>query len=250
MMKVIAIIPARFDSTRFPGKPLVKLGNKYIIQHVYEQAKKSGLFAEIIVGTDDQRIFEAVKGFGGKVTLTSKKHKSGTDRVAEVCTKLFCCKDADIIINIQGDEPFITEKPLKKLIEAFDDPEVMVASLMHKTSADIENPNVVKVVCDENNNALNFSRIPSPEPQIINYKHIGVYAFRRKTLFEFVKLPESKLEKIEKLEQLRLLENGYKIKMVLTFYKGFGIDTPQDLEKAEKLLTDTHRKTWIKERIS
>ena len=236
-MKVIAIIPARFDSTRFPGKPLAKLGNKYIIQHVYEQAQKSGLFAEVIVGTDDQRIFEAVNGFGGKVTLTSKKHKSGTDRVAEVCNKMSCCKDADVIINVQGDEPFITEKPLRKLIEAFNDPEVMVASLMHETSADIENPNVVKVVCDENNNALSFSRTPNPESRTPNFKHIGVYAFRRKTLFEFVELPESKLEKAEKLEQLRLLENGYKIKMVLTSYKGIGIDTLQDLEKAEKMMT-------------
>ncbi|MDA3813614.1 MAG: 3-deoxy-manno-octulosonate cytidylyltransferase [Candidatus Cloacimonetes bacterium] len=238
-MKVIAIIPARYDSTRFPGKPLAKLGNKYIIQHVYEQAQKSGLFAEVIVGTDDQRIFEAVEGFAGKVILTSKKHKSGTDRVAEVCGKMLICEDADVIINVQGDEPFITEKPLRKLIEAFDDPKVMVASLMHEASADIENPNVVKVVCDENNNALNFSRSPIPYSRTSKtgyFKHIGVYAFRRKTLFEFVELPESRLEKIEKLEQLRLLENGYKIRMVITEYKGIGIDTPQDLERAENLL--------------
>ena len=235
-MKVIAIIPARFDSTRFPGKPLAKLGNKYIIQHVYEQTQKSGLFSEVIVGTDDQRIFEAVDGFNGKVTLTSKKHKSGTDRVAEVCDKMPCCRDADVVVNVQGDEPFITEKPLRKLIEAFNDKSVQVASLMHKIKHDIENPNIVKVICDENNNALNFSRVPNPKPRIPNYKHIGVYAFRRKVLFEFVELPESKLEKLEKLEQLRLLENGYKIRMVLTCYKGIGIDTPQDLEKAEKML--------------
>ena len=235
-MKVIAIIPARFDSTRFPGKPLAKLGNKYIIQHVYEQAQKSGLFTEVIVGTDDQRIFEAVDGFNGKVTLTSKKHKSGTDRVAEVCDKMACCKDADVIVNVQGDEPFITEKPLRKLIEVFNDPEVMVASLMHEITKDIEDPNVVKVVCDANYYALNFSRSPIVLDQLPNYKHIGVYAFRRKTLFEFVELPKSKLEKIEKLEQLRLLENGCKIKMVLTSYKGIGIDTPQDLERAENLL--------------
>ena len=238
-MKVIAIIPARFDSTRFPGKPLAKLGNKYIIQHVYEQAQKSGLFTEVIVGTDDQRIFEAVNGFGGKVTLTSKRHKSGTDRVAEVCNKMSCCKDADVIINVQGDEPFITKEPLRKLIEAFDDSEVMVASLMHEANTDIENRNIVKVVCDENNNALSFSRSPIPHVRTSKtgyFKHIGVYAFRRKTLFEFIKLPESKLEKLEKLEQLRLLENGFKIKMVLTSYKGIGIDTPQDLEKAEKMI--------------
>jgi len=234
-MKIIAIIPARFDSTRFPGKPLAKLGNKYIIQHVYEQAKKSNLFEEVIVGTDDQRIFEAVEGFGGKVTLTSKKHKSGTDRVAEVCNKMSCCNDADVIVNVQGDEPFITERPLRKLIEAFNDPEVMVASLMHETSADIENPNVVKVVCDENSNALNFSRIYNSDSQTKNYKHIGVYAFRREALFEFVKLPEGRMEKSERLEQLRLIENGYKIRMILTDYKGIGIDTPQDLERAENL---------------
>lgn len=236
-MKVIAIIPARFDSTRFPGKPLAKLGNKYIIQHVYEQAQKSNLFEEVIVGTDDQRIFEAVDRFGGKVTLTSKKHQSGTDRVAEVCDKMPCCNDADVIVNVQGDEPFIAADPLRKLIEAFIDPSVQVASLMHQLKNDIENPNVVKVICDVHQNALNFSRIPFIGSRNPNYKHIGVYAFRRKVLFEFVKLPESKMEKIEKLEQLRLLENGYKIRMVLTSYKGIGIDTPEDLEKAERILT-------------
>jgi len=235
-MKVIAVIPARFDSTRFPGKPLAKLGNKYIIQHVYEQAVKSGLFADVLVGTDDQRIFEAVKNFNGNVVLTSKKHKSGTDRVAEVCNKMLSCKDADVIVNVQGDEPFISAEPLKLLIEAFKDESVQVASLMHKLENDIENPNVVKVICDEQNNALSFSRTPIPGSRALYYKHIGVYAFRRLTLFEFVDLPESKLEKIEKLEQLRLLENGYKIRMVLTSYKGIGIDTPEDLENADKLL--------------
>lgn len=248
-MKVIAIIPARFDSTRFPGKPLAKLGNKYIIQHVYEKAKNSNLFEEVIVGTDDQRIFEAVDGFGGEVTLTSKKHKSGTDRVAEVCQKIKSCIDADVIINVQGDEPFITKEPLRKLINAFGDPEVMVASLMHEIKKDIENPNVVKVVCDEKNDAISFSRSvipftrnPSPQtPYPEYYKHIGVYAFRRKMLFDFVNLPMSENEKSERLEQLRLLDNGYKIRMVLTDYKGIGIDTQQDLEKAERLLTDRHR---------
>jgi len=149
---------------------------------------------------------------------------------------MFCCRDADVVVNVQGDEPFITEKPLRKLIDVFNDPDVMVASLMHKITKNIEDPNVVKVVCDENNDAFNFSRTPNTESITPNYKHIGVYAFRRKTLFEFIELPESKLEKIEKLEQLRLLENGYKIRMVLTLYKGIGIDTTQDLEKAENLL--------------
>jgi len=248
-MKVIAITPARFDSTRFPGKPLAKLENKYIIQHVYEQAVKSELFEEVIVGTDDQRIFEVVDRFNGKVILTSKKHNSGTDRIAEVCNKLEICKDADIIVNVQGDEPFITKKPLRKLLEVFNEPEVKVASLMHKISKDIEDPNVVKVVVDKNNFALYFSRsvIPfdrdsksqnlNPESQFSKYyKHVGVYAFRKETLFEFVSLPLSNLEKIEKLEQLRLLENGYKIKMVETSYSGIGIDTPEDLEKAENFI--------------
>lgn len=238
-MKIVAIIPARYDSTRFPGKPLAKLGNKYIIQHVYEQAIKSGLFADVIVGTDDQRIFEAVNNFNGNVVLTSKRHKSGTDRVAEVCNKLLSCNDADVIVNVQGDEPFINETPLKMLIEAFDDQSVQVASLMHELNNDIENPNNVKVVCDKESNALYFSRAVIPfaqESKTSYHKHIGVYAFRRKTLFEFVKLSESKLEKIEKLEQLRLLENGYNIRMVHTSYKGIGIDTPEDLKNAEQLL--------------
>ena len=238
-MKAIAVIPARFDSTRFPGKPLAKLGNKYIIQRVYEQTKSSGLFAEVIVGTEDQRIFEAVAEFGGKVTLTSKKHRSGTDRVAEVCKKLPCCSDAEVIVNVQGDEPFITEEPLNELIKVFTDPSVQVASLMHKITQDITDPNTVKVVCDKNNNALYFSRLPIPYPRSSEtdyFKHVGVYAFRRKILLEFVELPVSKLERIEKLEQLRFLENGYQIRMVLTDYKGIGIDTPHDLKKAENLL--------------
>lgn len=235
-MKIVAIIPARYDSTRFPGKPLVKLGNKYIIQHVYERAIKSNLFDKVIIGTDDQRIFEAVDGFGGKVILTSKKHKSGTDRVAEVCNKMECCRDADVIVNVQGDEPFISEKPIKKLIAVFNDPDVKIATLMHKITNDLDNPNIVKVICDENNNALNFSRTPFKDSRTRNFKHIGVYAFRRKTLFEFIELPESKREKTERLEQLRLLDNGYKIRMVLTDYKGVGIDTPEDLLKAEKML--------------
>jgi len=235
-MKVIAVIPARYDSTRFPGKPLAKLGNKYIIQHVYEQAVQSKLFAEVVVGTDDQRIFEAVDSFGGEVALTSKKHNSGTDRVAEVCRKVSCCKDADVIVNVQGDEPFISEQPLKKLINEFNDPHVKVATLMHTLKADLNNPNVVKVVCDENNDAINFSRAPFRDKDYKNFKHIGVYAFRRKMLFDFVELPMSQNEKNERLEQLRLLDNGYNIRMVLTDYNGVGIDTPDDLIKAEKIL--------------
>lgn len=238
-MKAIAIIPARYDSTRFPGKPLVKLGTKYIIQHVYERTFGSGLFDDVIVGTDDQRIFEAVNKFGGKVILTSRQHESGTDRIAEVCKKLPYLHDVDIVVNVQGDEPFISAEPLQKLLYAFEDPKVEVASLMHRLNKDIENPNIVKVVCDKDNFALYFSRSVIPFKRSAHtqyFQHIGVYAFRREALFRFIELPKGKLEETEKLEQLRLLENGMKIKMIETEYKGIGIDTPKDLQKAEKLL--------------
>lgn len=246
-MKAIAIIPARYESTRFPGKPLAKLGTKYIIQHVYERVQSSGLFTEVVVGTDDQRIFEAVESFGGKVVLTSKKHESGSDRVAEVCRKLHTCSNADIVVNVQGDEPFISREPLKKVIDVFDDPLVRVASLMHKMKKDFDDPNSVKVVCDKNNYALYFSRSIIPfeqnnklEPEY--FRHIGIYAFRREILFRFVEMKHGKLEQIEKLEQLRLLENGIRIKMIETDYEGIGIDTPQDLEKAEKILATKRHK--------
>ncbi len=242
-MKAIAIIPARYESTRFPGKPLAKLGTKCIIQHVYERVLSSGLFAEVVVGTDDQRIFEAVESFGGKVVLTSKKHESGTDRIAEVCRKLPSCSDADVMINVQGDEPFISREPLTKLIAAFDDPAVRVASLMHRMKKSFDDPNSVKVVCDKNNYALYFSRsiIPFKQDNELErkpdyFRHIGIYAFRREMLFRFVEMQHGKLEQIEKLEQLRLLENGIRIKMIETDYEGIGIDTPQDLEKAEKII--------------
>ena len=248
-MKAIAIIPARFESTRFPGKPLAKLGTKYIIQHVYERVLNSGLFAEVVVGTDDQRIFEAVESFGGKVVLTSKKHESGTDRVAEVCRKLSSCNNADVVVNVQGDEPFISREPLKKLIAVFDDPIVQVASLMHRMKKDFDDPNSVKVVCDKKGFSLYFSRkvIPFEQDNKLEqkpeyFRHIGVYAFRREMLFRFVKMQHGKLEQIEKLEQFRLLENGIRIKMIETDYEGIGIDTPQDLEKAEKIVaTKRHR---------
>ncbi|HHE64937.1 MAG TPA: 3-deoxy-manno-octulosonate cytidylyltransferase [Bacteroidetes bacterium] len=240
-MKCIAIIPARFDSARFPGKLLQKLGNKPIIQHVYERAVATGLFDSVVIGTDDQRIFETVDTFGGIVTLTSRKHQSGTDRIAEVCRKLKCCLDADIVVNVQGDEPFITKKPLHHLLAVFQDKNIHVASLMHEIARDYKNPNKVKVVVDKADYALYFSRSPIPFnrdriPNLRYFKHVGVYAFRREALFQFVNMPKSKLEEIEKLEQLRFLENGIRIKMIKTDYTGIGIDTPEDLKKAEKLL--------------
>ncbi|HPR17606.1 MAG TPA: 3-deoxy-manno-octulosonate cytidylyltransferase [Candidatus Cloacimonadota bacterium] len=241
--KVVAIIPARYDSTRFPGKMLAKLGTKPIIQHVYERAVQTGIFSEVVVGTDDQRIFEAIDQFGGKVLLTGRKHQSGTDRIAEVCEKLPCCQEAEIVVNIQGDEPFITAEPLCRLVGAFQDEKVQVASLMYHLKKEVENPNSVKVVCDQDNFSLYFSRSVIPfdrdkkseiRPQY--FKHIGVYAFRREMLFRFVEMPKGRLEEIEKLEQLRLLENGIRLKMIETEYEGIGIDTPEDLEKAKKLL--------------
>jgi 3-deoxy-manno-octulosonate cytidylyltransferase (CMP-KDO synthetase) len=237
-MKIIAVIPARYDSTRFPGKPLKLLFNKPIIQHVYSKVVDSELFDDVIVATDDQRIFDAVIQFDGKVMLTSKKHQSGTDRVAEICSKIDC----DVVVNVQGDEPFISKKPLEELVKVFNDEEVEVASLMHKITSDIENPNSVKVVTDNQNFALYFSRSVIPfrrdsKSQNPNYfKHIGVYAFRKDALLKYVNLPLSKLEKAEKLEQLRLLENGVKIKMVETDYTGIGIDTQEDLKKAEQII--------------
>lgn len=234
-MKVLAVIPARYDSSRFPGKPLALLQGKFLIQQVYERVKASCLFEEVIVATDSAKIFAAVKEFNGTVEMTSTGHKSGTDRVAEVCRK----RDFDIVINVQGDEPFINNQALKQLLDCFQDPSVKVASLMHPLSEELENPNIVKVVTDTDNYALYFSRSVIPynrENRAYKYyHHIGVYAFRREALLDYVSLPSGKLEKIEKLEQLRLLEYGRKIKMVETDYQGFGIDTKADLIKAEQI---------------
>lgn len=236
-LKSIIVIPARFASTRFPGKPLVNLANKPIIQHVYEAVK--GLNLPIIIATDNEIIAKRVKEFGADCVLTSETHQSGSDRIAEVVKEL----DYDLIINVQGDEPFIQIQPLKELILAFEDKSISLASLMHKLDSpeEINNPNNVKVVCGINNQALYFSRSPIPfnrdnYADVRYFKHVGVYAYTKKALLEFVNLPMGNLEKIEKLEQLRFLENGYKIKMVETTYKAIGIDTPEDLLEAEKFI--------------
>jgi len=234
-MKFVAVIPARWQSSRFPGKPLALLNNKPIIQHVYENVLNSGLFDQVIIATDSQKILDAVHAFGGNAQMTSTEHRSGTDRVAEVCQNL----DFDIVVNIQGDEPFISLLPLKQLTDAFSDPQVKIASLMHLLTGKIDDNNQVKVVCDNQGNALYFSRSVIPynrdyNPDTYYYGHVGVYAFRKESLFKFIDLPPAKLENIEKLEQLRLLENGIKIKMIETKYSGIGIDTPEDLAKAEK----------------
>ncbi|MCF7911030.1 MAG: 3-deoxy-manno-octulosonate cytidylyltransferase [Candidatus Cloacimonetes bacterium] len=236
-MNFIAVIPARWQSSRFPGKPLALLNDKSVIQHVYENVLNSGLFQQVIVATDSQIILDAVHAFGGTAQMTSSDHHSGTDRIAEVCQTL----DFDVVVNVQGDEPFISSEPLKCLISAFLDPKVQVASLMHRISGKIDDHNQVKVVCDIHGYALYFSRSVIPFNRDYNsdveyFGHVGVYAFRREALFKFIALPTAKLENIEKLEQLRLLENGIPIKMISTNYAGLGIDTPENLVQAKKLL--------------
>ncbi len=237
-MKIIAVIPARYSSVRFPGKPLAILHGKTIIRHVYERVLDSNLFHDVIVATDDERIVDEVKSFNGRFKMTSVNHPSGSDRIAEVIADLDC----DVVFNIQGDEPMIDADSLGGLVSVFQDNTVKVGSLMTQITNpdDLHNPNCVKVVTDVNNNALYFSRsiIPFDRDASQNaryYRHIGVYAYRKQTLLDFIKLPQSKLEQIEKLEQLRLLENNIPIRMIITAYQGIGIDTPDDLIKVQAL---------------
>lgn len=246
-MNVIAMIPARYASTRFPAKALAMLGGKPIIQHVYERVLNSGLFNNVSVATDHDKIVDTVIGFGGNVIMTSEEHQSGTDRIAEALQYL---PEAELIVNVQGDEPLIETEVLAKLIQAFKSPVVQMASLMTPISDPnmLINPNVVKVVADNSNNALYFSRscIPYNRDNIggmIFYRHIGVYAYSREALWRFVRFPQSTLERIEKLEQLRALENGIPIRMVKTGYQGIGIDTPSDLKQMEELLYHREKKS-------
>ena len=238
-MQTIAVIPARYASTRFPGKPLALLAGKPILQHVYERVLETQLFHKVIIATDDERIAEAADKFHGEYRLTSPHHLSGSDRIVEVVRDL----DYDVIVNVQGDEPMITAQPLADLLEVFRDENVQVASLMRLLEAadELTNPNIVKVVTDKDANALYFSRSPLPYnrdnlPDIKYFAHVGVYAYRKAALLRFVTLPPGRLEQIEKLEQLRLLENGIPIRMVETVYQGIGIDTPEDLVKVNNLL--------------
>jgi len=230
-----AIIPSRLASTRLPQKALVEIEGKSLIQRVYEAVLNTNLFDKVIIATDHEDIYYHAKSFCAEVMMTSPNHQSGTDRVEESANQI----NTDMIVNVQGDEPFITKEPLERLIDAFRNPEVEIASLMHifDDKMDVNNPNCVKVITDVNDYAIYFSRSAIPYNRdsiddMVYYKHVGVYAFRPDALKQFVSLPISNLERIEKLEQLRLIENGYKIKMVLTEYKGIGIDTPEDLDKA------------------
>jgi 3-deoxy-manno-octulosonate cytidylyltransferase (CMP-KDO synthetase) len=238
-MKVFAVIPARYAATRFPGKLMQILGNKTIIAHTYLHSLETGLFDEVWVATDSEIIHNEISKLGGHVVMSTKQHESGSDRIAEAIEKL----DVDIVVNVQGDEPFIQKEPLEQLINAFNDPEVQVGSLMQKISEpiDIDNPNIVKVVVNDQQDAMYFSRSPIPynrnrQSDIPYFRHIGVYAFRKQTLLDFTRWPLGRLENAEKLEQLRYLEHGVSIRMIETHFTGIGIDTPEDLEKAKKLI--------------
>jgi len=243
-MKFIAIIPARYASTRFPGKPLAMLGGKTVIQRVYEQA--TAILDEAYVATDDERIYQAVESFGGKAIITRADHKSGTDRLEEAATKIGT--NADVIINIQGDEPFIQTSQIETLMRLFDDPTTQIGTLgkPFESIEAVNNPNSPKIVCDRRGFALYFSRSTIPyvrgaEPttwleHFPYLKHLGVYAYRREVLHEVTQLPQSSLEKAESLEQLRWLENGYRIRVGLTDVETVGIDTPEDLQRAEDFL--------------
>ena len=246
-MKFIAIIPARYASTRFPGNPLAMLGGKRVIERVYEQV--AGALDEAVVATDDARIYDAVQAFGGRAVMTSPDHRSGTDRCREAFDKLGT--PCDVVVNVQGDEPFIRPEQLETVKRCFDDPETQIATLVKPfTAADglaaLENPNSPKVVLDTRSRAICFSRSVIPylrgvprEEWLTHhtfYKHIGLYAFRTEVLRAVTALPPSTLETAESLEQLRWLENGYKIGVGISDVETIGIDTPEDLERAEAFL--------------
>jgi 3-deoxy-manno-octulosonate cytidylyltransferase (CMP-KDO synthetase) len=238
-MKIGAFIPARYAATRFPAKLMQTLGDKTVIRHTYDNTLATGLFDAVYVVTDSEIIFNEITAHGGNAIMSKRSHESGSDRIAEAVQEL----DIDIVVNVQGDEPFVKREPLEKVITVFSDPTVQVASLMQVLTDTtlIQDPNYVKVAVDKNNNALFFSRSVIPYPRstdspIVYYEHIGVYAFQKQALLNFTNWPMSPLEAAEKIECLRYLENGVSIKMVITEYMGVEIDTPADLIKAAKLL--------------
>ena len=255
-MRFIAIIPARYASTRFPGKPLAELGGKPVIQRVYEQAVS--VLGEAYVATDDERIFNKVEEFGGRAVMTRTDHKSGTDRIEEAVEKISRYENSgaryedSVIINVQGDEPFIQRSQIETLCQLFDDPQTQIGTLGKRFDSieAAENPNSPKIVTDVNGFALYFSRSVIPfirgkeksewMQQYPFLKHLGIYAYRREVLAEITKLPQSPLEIAESLEQLRWLQNGYRIRVGETTVETVGIDTPEDLQRAEAFLTESH----------
>jgi 3-deoxy-manno-octulosonate cytidylyltransferase (CMP-KDO synthetase) len=237
--RAVALIPARYAATRFNGKLMADLGGKTVITRTYESTVATGLFDDVMVVTDSDIIFKEITHNGGKAVMSRQEHESGSDRIAEAVREM----EADIVVNIQGDTPFVKKEPLEKLLIQFKDATVQVGSLMQelKEQRFIDDPNYVKVAVDKNNNALFFSRSVIPYPRnkdisITYYEHIGVYAFRRQALLDFTTWPVSPLEDAEKIECLRYLENGIPLRMVITDYMGVEIDTPEDLERAAKLL--------------
>jgi len=239
MSRIGAFIPARYAATRFPAKLMQQLGDKTVIRHTYDNAKATGLFDEVYVVTDSEIIFDEITKNGGKAIMSIKTHESGSDRIAEAIQDL----DIDIVVNIQGDEPFVKRGPLEKVLACFEDATVQVASLMQvlENPASIGDPNYVKVAVDKKMNALFFSRSVIPYLRDTNiaptyYEHVGVYAFKKQALIDFTNWPMSPLEAAEKIECLRYLENGVGIRMAITDYMGVEIDTPEDLIKAAQLL--------------
>lgn len=251
-MKALVIIPARYASTRFPAKPLAMLGGMTIIEHVYRQASKA--VTDVVVATDDERIRDVVEGFGGRAVMTSTEHQSGTDRCYEALQKVG--GEYDVVVNVQGDEPFIQPEQIGALVDCFNDPTTDIATMVKPFSVEdgieaLENPNSPKVVLSRSMKAIYFSRSVIPFMRGVErdewlrhhtyYKHLGLYAFRSKTLGEVTALPQSPLELTEKLEQLRWLENGYVIGVAITHTETIGIDTPEDLSRAEAYLATLQR---------
>lgn len=233
------MIPARYAATRFPAKLMQILGDKTVIRHTYDATVATGLFDEVLVVTDSEIIYKEITATGGRAVMSQYEHESGSDRIAEAAAGM----DVDIIVNVQGDTPFVKKEPLQQLLAQFADPAVQVASMMQVLTSrdDILDPNFVKVAVDRNNNALFFSRSVIPYPRdkaypSTYYEHIGVYAFRKQALLNFTQWPLSPLEAAEKIECLRYLENGVPIRMIVVDYMGVEIDTPEDLERAAKLL--------------
>jgi len=233
------MIPARYAATRFPAKLMQLLGNKTVIRHTYDNTVATGLFDEVIVVTDSKIIYDEIISHGGHAKMSVNEHESGSDRIAEAAADM----NVDIIVNVQGDEPFVKKEPLEKILQQFIDPSVQVASLMQVMTDhnDIMDPNFVKVAVDKNMNSLFFSRSVIPYPRDKNvpavyYEHIGVYAFRKQALVDFTRWPVSPLEAAEKIECLRYLENGIPLRMIVVDYMGVEIDTPEDLERAIKFL--------------
>ncbi len=239
MTRIVAMIPARYAATRFPAKLMQLLNNKTVIRHTYDNTLATGLFDEVRVVTDSEIIYNEIVSHGGNATMSIREHESGSDRIAEAAASM----DLDIVLNVQGDTPFIRKKPLEQLLKCFDDPTVQVASLMQVLTkqSEIDDPNFVKVAVDLKMNSLMFSRSVVPYPRnkelpINYYEHIGVYAFRKQALLNFTNWPQTPLEAAEKVECLRYLEHGVPLRMVVVDYMGIEIDTPEDLERASRLI--------------